>query len=480
MRALRRVMALYTEVRAAIAANRFGLGARPGDLARVAADPVAWLTRQLAAGAPLLSDPSLQPSHRILAQVLDLRRERRETRTERSPSTRDPQQAAQALQKLGRLYRPIYLAETTARLKSAVTSERPFIERLVHFWANHFAISADKLAVTGIAGAYEREAIRPHVLGKFGELLRSAEQHPAMLLYLDNHTSAGPNSKIAQRGGNAQRGPRDINENLARDILELHTLGVDGGYTQQDVTTFALVISGWSVSGPTARQLAMLRDPGHFQFRDEMHEPGPKQLLGKRYASDGLRQGEAVLADLATHPATARHIATKLARHFIADDPPPGAVDHLARVFLESHGDPPTVYRALIASEAAWAQPLAKFKTPSDYVVSASRALSLPVEDGRRAFASLEMLGQRSWTPGSPAGWPDRAADWDGAAAVFKRIEWADAVGSRIGSRQGAAQLAPDVLGATLSHRTRTALARAESGAQAITLFLSSPEFMCR
>ncbi|HEX7418197.1 MAG TPA: DUF1800 family protein, partial [Steroidobacteraceae bacterium] len=176
----------------------------------------------------------------------------------------------------------------------------------------------------------------------------------------------------------------------------------------------------------------------------------------------------------------ARFIATKLARHFIADDPPPAAVDRLARVFLDTRGDLPSVYRALIVLPQSWEQPLAKFKTPQDYVYSSFRALDLPLDSGPRALVAFELLGQRTYAPGSPAGWPDRSADWDGSSAVLHRIEWADAVGQRVGDQRNAAQLAPQLLGGTLSAATRTSIARAASGAQALTLLLAAPEFMRR
>jgi uncharacterized protein (DUF1800 family) len=480
---------------AAIAANRFGLGARPRELAAIGRDARGWLEQQLRGPAPLVEEAGLRPSFRILAQVLELRRDRKDDQAASQPSSTAPKPGqgdarpeVPVAAKLRELYRPIYLAESNSRLRQAVSTERSFIERLVQFWTNHFAVSADKPSVTGIAGAFEREAIRPHVLGRFSELLFAVEKHPAMLLYLDNHLSAGPNSEITRRGANnrrrlrrdnAQRGqPRGLNENLAREILELHTLGVGGGYTQADVTTFAKVITGWSVSGNPGP--LGVRDPGKFEFRDTWHEPGAKTLLGKRYAEGGVGQGETVLRDLARHPSTAKFIATKLARHFVADEPPAALVDSLADAFRDSGGDLPAVYRTLLAHEAAWRAEPAKFKTPNDYIVSTYRALDLPVEDQPRTFASFDLLGQRPWTPGSPAGWPDRAADWDGAAAIFKRIEWADAVASRVGSKRSAAELAPQVLGASLTERTRTAIARAESGAQALTLLLSSPEFMRR
>jgi len=353
------------------------------------------------------------------------------------------------------------------------------VERLTHFWTNHFAVSIDKNVVLGLAGSLEREAIRPNVLGRFSDMVLAVERHPAMLLYLDNHLSVGPHSKAARllerRQGNRRAG---INENLAREILELHTLGVGGGYTQADVTTFAEVITGWSIGGEAGR--FPRGEPGEFMFRPELHEPGTKVLLGKRYPDTGYDQGVAVLRDVAAKPATAHFIATKLARHFIADDPPARAVERIQSAFLASDGHLPTVYRALIETPESWAQPLAKYKTPDDYIVSTFRGLELPDLPPRALLAPFELMGQRTYSPGSPAGWPDRSADWDGASALIKRIEWADAVGQRVGPHCDAAALAPQLLGDNLTAPTRTAIMRAASASQAVTLLLSSPEFMRR
>jgi uncharacterized protein (DUF1800 family) len=463
-------------VESAIAANRFGLGARPDDLAQIAPDPRRWLDAQLAGGAPLLEDASLRSSADILAESIEIVRERRAFARGTRPGPQGVQ--AGAVLKLAQLYRPIYVAEATARLRAAVASDRPFVERLTQFWTNHFAVSIDKFKVLGIAGSFEREAIRPHVLGSFSALTLAVERHPAMLLYLDNETSVGPNSpvalRVARRRANARLG---INENLAREIMELHTLGVNGGYTQADVTTFAKVLSGWSIGGGTGRLAS--GEPGRFMFRPELHEPGPQVILGTRYPQEGIAQGEAVLRSLSLHPATARHIATKLARHFMSDDPPPAAVDRLRQAFLASGGDLPTVYRALIDSPEVWIEPLVKYKTPSDYVISTFRGLQLPVE-GRGALQGLELLGQRTYSPGSPAGWPDQSSDWDGASALLKRLEWADLLGQRLAARNDARELAPELLGGTLGASTRTAIARAASAAQALTLLLVSPEFLRR
>jgi uncharacterized protein (DUF1800 family) len=467
-------MASSPTASAAIAANRFGLGARPGDLARIGADPQGWLGQQLRGAPPALpaSTGPLKASWQTLSEVIDLRRERREAKGK-------PADDAAVFAKLPQLMRPVYVDEATARFRAGIATDRPFLERLVHFWTNHFAVSVDKIAVLGLAGAYEREAIRPHVLGRFENLLLAAEKHPAMLLYLDNHLSVGPGSKVARRVARRADRTLDINENLAREILELHTLGVDGGYTQEDVTTFAKVITGWSIGGPVGR----LRDggeKGRFHFREDFHEPGAKRLLGRTYGEDGVKQGETVLRDLARKPATARFIAAKLARHFVADEPPPALVDRLTHAYLESDGELPHVYRALVDSPEGWTPEPAKYKTPSDYLYSVYRGLDVPVPDNRQALAGFEVLGQRTYSPGSPAGWPDRSADWDGASALMKRIEWADAVAQRLGSARDAAALAPQILGGTLSGATKQAIARAADATQALTLLLTAPEFMRR
>jgi len=471
---------------AAIAANRFGLGARPGELATIEAHPQAWLSMQLKGRPPVLSDPALKPSSHTLRQVLDLRREMVEARRDRKQGDGSEKAVGAAL-KLRDIYAPVYADEVHARFSHAVATDRPFLERLTQFWTNHFAVSVDKIAVLGLAGAMEREAIRPNVLGKFTDLLIAAEQHPAMILYLDNQASIGPHSRAAgflgRRGGSERKA--GINENLAREILELHTLGVDGGYSQADVTTFAQAISGWSIGGePQGRRVARLAadggKPGEFHFREAFHEPGAKQLLGRSYRDGGLRQGVDILEDLALRPQTARHVCGKLARHFVADDPPPALVERLSRAWLDSHGALSKVYEALIESPEAWSAPSAKFKTPADYLYSTHRALGLSVSDGRRALQPFETLGQRSLMPGSPAGWPDTSADWDGSSALLKRIAWADDLGQRVGTARNARELAPQILGAMLNPETATAIARAESGAQALTLLLASPEFMRR
>ena len=472
---------------AAIAANRFGLGARPGELAAIGGSAPDWVRAQLDGPAPEIASEGLQSSASTLVQIYDLRRTIRAARLGAAGgadggnggANAESAAAIGAFRKLPQLIRPLYLAEAGARFRESVSTNRPFVERLTQFWSNHFAVSADKSVLAALAGSYEREAIRPYVLGNFNDMLLATERHPAMLLYLDNQVSMGPDSRaarnIARRNPDRKTG---INENLARETLELHTVGVDGGYTQTDVTAFSEVLTGWSIAGP-AGWLSGAR-PGTFLFRAPMHEPGSKVVMGRSYPDSGYDEGVEVLHDLARRPATARFIATKLARHFIADDPPAPAVDRIAAAFSASGGDLPTVYRALIDSPEAWQQPAAKYKTPSDFIVSSFRGLQLPVRADKPPVGLFQLLGQRIWMPGSPAGWPDRSADWDGASGLLKRIEWADGVGQRVGPRRNAMELAPQMLGSGLSAATREAIAHAESAAQALVLLLASPEFMRR
>jgi len=476
-----------THVDAIIAANRFGLGARPGELLRVKSDPRGWLSDQVKGTRAVPEAVArLTPSADVVKKYNAAQDARRDARQEQDSGKRSEAALAQRIvQGVRQVLVPLYLEQVAARYTVAATTDEPLRERLVHFWTNHFAVSADKVAVIGLAGALENEVVRPNIANRFADLLLAVEHHPAMILYLDNQQSSGPNSqlgKLAERRGRidkegAQR-KVGINENLAREIMELHTLGVNGGYTQSDVTTFAQALTGWSVGGGRGR-LAQ-GDPGKFVFRDLVHEPGEKTILGKRYSEAGEAQAKAVLLDLAKHPATAKFVATKLVRHFVSDDPPAAAVEQIAKVFRDSDGHLPTVHRAVIDLPQAWQAPFVKFKTPHEFVTSAFRSLDFVPQQPNQVAAPFELLGQRPYTPGSPAGWADTSSQWDGADALMKRIEWSTAVGQRIGSRAQPLQLADQSLGNSLSDHTRTAIARAASAAQGLTLLLMSPEFQKR
>lgn len=376
------------------------------------------------------------------------------------------------------------VAEFAARYRHAARTAAPFVERLTQFWSNHFAVSIDKGNARLYAGSMEREAIRPHVLGRFEDLLISVESHPAMLRYLDNAASIGDGSRAALRAqrlgrGNGDRPRRGLNENLAREILELHTLGVDGGYRQDDVIELARAITGWSTPGPRDAEAG----DSPFVFRANAHEPGARRVLGRDYAEGGVEQGRAVLADLARHPATARHLSFKLARHFVADEPPPALVERMARAYLREDGDLRALYRSLVESDEAWSPGARKFKTPNDFVISALRAGELPVGNEARALIGLlASLGQPVFTPRSPAGFPDTAADWSNPDGLFKRIQAAQLFAARIdASASTPYQRAVSVLGSeAVNGDFAIGLRRAGSASEGYSLLFASPAFQWR
>lgn len=475
-----------------IALNRFGLGARPND--PPPADPRRWLLEQLNHFNPRPEALAYVPNRAQVAEQLGdylaaqkmVGRSRRELQQASMPANDVPKQQedpqAEELKKyIGRAIREDYLAMGQARLNSALTTPNPFVERLVHFWANHFSVSVEKLPVIGLAGLLEFEAIRPHVLGRFSSMLLAVEQHPAMLVYLDQAQSIGPDSKASQIAMMRGRKPRGLNENLAREIMELHTLGVRTGYSQADVTEFARALTGWTVSGLGGPATSSpIVGAGLFQFAAGLHEPGSRTIMEKGYGQPGESQAKAVLLDLAASPATARHLATKLARHFAGDDPPPALVDRLSKAYLASSGDLPSVYRALIEAPEPWvARPL-KFKTPWEWSVSSLRALGIETMEPAAAAGVLRQLGQPTWQPGSPAGWDDIAASWAGPDALLRRVEVAQRFADRAGSSLDARALAEKLYPGSLSTGTRTAIARAETPADGTALLLVSPEFVRR
>ena len=364
-----------------------------------------------------------------------------------------------------------FRTEALARLQRAMLSESGFTERLVVFWSNHFCVSANKGELARMwAGSFEREAIRPHVLGRFSDMLKAVEQHPAMLFFLDNQQSLGPDSPAGQ---NRKRG---LNENLAREIMELHTLGVGGGYTQDDVTSLARIITGWTFAGRQGK----LGPPGNFVFNANAHEPGAQVLLGKTYADNGVAQGEAALEDIARHPATAKFIATKFARHFVADDPPPALVARLQDVFRKSDGDLRALAATLVDSDEAWQAPQTKIRSPYEFLVATGRLLSQIPEDPSRYIGGLNLLGQPLWTPAGPNGFPDTNAAWAAPEGMKLRLDISAQAASRIGDNVDPRDLLELAAADAASTETRRTIERAESRQQALALLLMSPEFQRR
>ena len=382
---------------AALALHRFGLGPRPGSIAAIAADPRGALLAELdRPGAGRIDNPRLLTSAqssraafeaRSARQAKQIVAERAKKHAEQAQTMAMGEETKPEAPKLTTaaptptIEQQNFLKEVRARLDAALVPEIGFAERLVWFWSNHFCVSG--YVVPNMTGGYEREAIRPYILDRFVDMLLAAEGHPAMLVYLNNTVSIGPNSVA---GINRTRG---LNENLAREILELHTLGVRTGYTQDDVIRFANVLTGWTILPPA-------NNPEHgaeFVFNARMHEPGPQRVIGKDYPDTGVEQGRAVLADLARRPATATHVATKLARHFVADTPPQPLVERLTKTFRDADGDLKELAKTLITDPLAWETPRDKLKTPCEWLVAMTRALG-GRGDAQRFANGAALLGR--------------------------------------------------------------------------------------
>ena len=467
-----------TSQAAVSAVHRFALGPRQGDLQAATRDPQAWLLGQLDAALPAAAFAGLPSSLDYLRRETDYQQQQKVARQSGGGSD-DPE----AIKQMARaLYREATAEELRRRYVWAATTPDGFAERIVRFWSNHFAVSADKRPAALYAAPMEREAIRPHAFGSFTDLVLAVETHPAMLRYLDNTASVGDDSPQAVRARAKNpdaRGP-GLNENLAREIMELHTLGVNGGYTQADVTELARAITGWGVPG--ARDFERDAAASSFMFRAGAHEGGTRSVLGRRYAQEGQAQGRAVLADLCVHPATARHVCMQLARHFVADVPPPTLVQRMAQAWTRSGGDLPAVYRVLVESREAWAADARKFRTPDDYLVAGLRAGGIDALDDKRArmlVGVLGKLGQPPFTPRSPAGFADDAASWNGPDALWKRVQVAQSL-ARIGGDPDPQAVVDSVWGDRLDADTALAVHRAESRRDALALLFASPAFQWR
>ena len=481
-------MAVDTRAQAAIGLHRFGFSPKPGALASVSDARAALIAEFESPVSGRIRNDNLLTSGQAARAAFDFRQERKAAqlavRAQSQPNggvpnstsakgsqlrmMREQKQDASIANGGPGVPQQIYLEEAKARLDAALDSDIGFVERLVWFWSNHFCVSADKGGVRPLCGAFEREAIRPHVRGNFADMLLAVETHPAMLLYLDNARSIGPKSFAGLRRN------KGLNENLAREILELHTLGVRTGYSQNDVTSFAKVITGWSIVPP---QLAS-EHGGEFMFNPRLHEPGPQRVIGRDYQDSGFEQGRAVLLTLARSPATAKHIATKLARHFVADDPPLALIDHLAQRFLATDGDLKEVTKTLISAPEAWDAPRSKLRRPSEWLIGALRATGFRPPEVRPVLQAQNLLGEPLWRVPAPNGFSDNSTAWmDGLA---QRLDISNQIARRAGGAIDPEAVAEDVLGPLLSNETKQTLARAESKPQALALLLMAPEFQRR
>ena len=481
-----------------IALCRFGLGARPSDMLHIASDPHGYLLRQLAAPKlALLESPTLPTTDLIFRKQRaadEMVRRMREAQPQSTPTTPmiatanamvppnamasgnsmtaspSPKPTDQK-PKASKLFQDqMYEDEVKARLDRWMKTDTPLLERLVQFWMNHFTVSAGKNGfITASIGAFEREAIRPYILSKFETMLLAVEQHPVMLIYLDNQNSVGPNS----RAGN--NGAKGLNENLAREILELHTLGVDGGYTQADVTSFARILTGWIYTDPNNDDVY----GGRFTFAPNRHEPGDVSVIGKTYAESGKDQGENALRDFARHPSTARHIAVKLAKAFVADDPPPSLVAKLEATFLKSEGDLAVVTKTLIDAPESWSTAQDKLRSPDEFIIAAMRAGNIPLDQGPFLNA-LNVLGTPLWRATGPNGYPVDSSSWLAPENIAMRADLSVQLAHEVQSLVEPESFAATILGKRISAETRQALQRAASREQAFALLFMSPEFQRR
>lgn len=467
-----------------IAFQRFGLGLKPGQAAQLAGDPRAACLADIDSARAVLKDETLPSTARGIQIVTEIEERRREMRqAQRQVAQAQARNEAGVMPQSAGSVTPampdpdevrladVLAAEVKARFAHGLQTEIGFAERWVHFWSNHFCIALRRGNILrGIAGSYEREAIRPHVFGRFEDLLIAVETHPAMLHYLDQRQSIGPNSPAGIRQ------KRGLNENLAREILELHTLGVKGGYSQADVTSFARILTGWSITGRDEN----LDGFGGFHFAANRHEPGPHPVLGKVYPNPGKERGLAVLRDLARHPATATFVAEKLARHFVADDPPAVLVQKLSETFRRSEGDLASLARTLLTHDEAWRPASQKLRTPSEFLLAVYRAGGIAPERPQAVLNMLNLMGQPIWNPIGPNGHADDVASVAAPKAIKTRLDFSLQIARAFAGFRDPRELAADLYGETLSTETRQAIARAETRPQGLAILFMSPEFQRR
>ncbi len=517
--------------------NRLGFGPGPGDLERVRRIGLdKYIDQQLrpdtiadtALTSHLAGLDTLTRSSRDLAEdyFMPAQMERRRTQQQASAqpqeSTTDKKDLRTPEQtELMRAERQVFTDLAQQKILRAVYSERQLNEVMVDFWFNHFNVFAGKGLTRNYLTEYERDAIRPHVLGKFRDLLGATAESPAMLFYLDNWqsaapegaTTAAPNNRntrpnprrvfgrpgqdammprkrtVADLPQNAQnRKPRGLNENYARELMELHTLGVDGGYTQKDVQEVARAFTGWTIANP--------RQGGGFQYEPRMHDDGEKMVLGHKIkAGGGRHDGEEVLDILASHPSTAHFIATKLVRRLVSDVPPPALVDRAAQRFRETKGDIREVVRTIVTSREFFAPEAyrAKVKTPFEFVTSAARATSADSINAMPLVQAMRELGMPPYQCQPPTGYADRADAWVNTGALLSRMNFAVALteGRMRGVRTPSPtrdlsldaardEIVDQVLGGDISVTTRATVAKASRPPQAVALLLGSPEFQRR
>jgi uncharacterized protein (DUF1800 family) len=445
-----------------IAVNRFGYGAKADELVQAKHDPQQWIKSQL---LPIAFNASLAHSNDIFIAHEKYIKEKKRLKKQQKNQTNDNEQMVN--KKAKNYPRSILREMSFDTLNQAIHSSHSVSWRLLDFFSNHFSVSANGRLMVGLSATLEREAIAPNLLGNFEDMLLAVEQHPAMLIYLNNEKSFGPNSRMAKKR------KIGLNENLAREIMELHTLGVDGPYSQADVIELAKGITGWSVKNPRKECSA------GFIFREYGHEPGPRTLLGKKYSQKGLVQGRQMLRDLAMNPATAKYVCYKLAHHFVSENPPVSLLSKMETTWLKARGNIKQVMFTMFDADESWVDTSQKYKTPREFVISAYRAIAPKKVHEKALLNSLVTLGQQPFNAGSPAGYSDDENDWLGASALMARIDWSSMVSGYL-KRVNSEKIMARAVGKSISQHTYQSVMRAESRQQSLTLLLMSPEFQRR
>ncbi|MEK6216016.1 MAG: DUF1800 domain-containing protein [Boseongicola sp.] len=443
-----------------IAAIRYGYGMRPVDAAKADAN-------FLLDGIGVVDSAERKFPLAPLETRAALMAERRKTRA----AARDGKLGSDAAKKrVDRKLREQTTADIRAIFQRTLDSRTGLRERMTAFWADHFTVAAKGPLLSALVPDLIESAIRPHVAGNFGDMLFAVSTHPAMLIYLNQVQSVGPSSRAGKRRG------RGLNENLAREILELHTLGVGGAYTQADVRQFAELLTGLSAN------------KSGFVFRRAIVEPGRETVLGKGYgggkpALNDIRQA---LHDIALHPDTARHLAAKLITHFVGGDPPDDWVEKMASAYLNAGGELPALYEAMLADDRAWEMPLRKVKLPFDFVVSALRAAGVvggdldalkPRDIRNDLMEPLAAMGQPLFRPGGPDGWPEAPEAWITPATLASRLRWSGKIVDDLLKDSDPRDFLEAALGDAASDLLKFAVAGSESRAEGIALVLVSPDF---
>lgn len=462
-----------------IAATRFGLGMGPKDLDAMGGDPKGWLLGQVDASNYKVAGDAAggDETARRIEIAVKTRAGEKSIRRELAAPDLAKDKAAELTTRLEdardnarRQFREIYIGDLKQMIDGGIAAKAPMQERLVRFWANHFAIGVGPYS-NWIAPRLIEEAIRPNLLGSFSAMLIAVTRHPAMLYFLSNNVSVGPQSPAGLRR------KKGLNENLGRELLELHTLGVDGGYTQADVIAMAKALTGWTVAeNPEDANF------GKFVFQANAHEPGPVKMLDGVYRESDETQATEMLHALAVHPSTAKHLSRKLAQHFIADNPSDGDIASLAHVYRETDGDLAALYAALIELDAPWDNAFSKIKQPWDYVISSLRVLDIQTNPKFVALIDryLIAMGQPAFTAPGPQGWYDTAADWSDPSSFKERIIWASNAAHLKAEDSDPTEVATRSFGPFLKSDTLMAVQHAESREDALTLLVASPEFQRR